>query len=111
MKCGHNGSAHMFECRRHLAPPAAIPELIPGPLLTKHHPRCLCLECDWVGGTDLDLSFYDLIPSFIIRIFLMILVRIKGYNRNILSIPGNQRYQGMELHQTFQKRINKPLLR
>ena len=60
---------------------------------------------------EFDLLFNYLISSFINRIFLMILVRIKGYNRHILSIPGNQRYHGMEMHQTFQKRINKPLLR
>ena len=104
MKSDHNGSANLPECCLLLATPSSIPKLLPDPLLTKHHPRCLHLECDWVGR--LNFGLQDFKFFFIIRIFLMILLRIKGYNRHLLS-PGTQRHQEMEFH----KRINKPLLR
>ena len=39
----------------------------------------------------------------------MILLRIKGYDRHVLSMPGTQRYQNMEPYPyPFQKRIDKP---
>ena len=104
MKCDHNnGSAHMFECRLFLTSPTTVPELIPGSLLTKHHPRCLYLERDRV---DMQIRLKLFNWSFSHRIFLMILLRIKGYNRHVLSMPGTHRYQNMELNHSFQKRIN-----
>ena len=39
----------------------------------------------------------------------MILLRIKGYDRHVLSMPSTQRYQNMEPYPyPFQKRINEP---